>query len=140
MKLCKGIFDVSDDDLTRIDTVAGPLYMKRFIKEPACNMVIEDFKPGQEITWWFWHDEIHYIITGKAEVTYSLPGLHLKSERATIEAGDAYLIYRGERITWKVISKEPYRKFCVVMPAIPLPSGDHLIQEHYEKHVPLGTD
>jgi len=140
MKLCKSIFDVPDKELTKIETVVGPLHMKRLIKEPACNMVIEDFEPGQEITWWFWHDEIHYIIKGKAEVTYSLPGLHLKKERATIEAGDAYLIYRGERITWKVVSKEPYRKFCVVMPAIPLPSGDHLIQEHYEKHVPIAAD
>jgi quercetin dioxygenase-like cupin family protein len=140
MKICKRVFDITDKDLTKVKTVVGPLHMKRLIKEPACNMVIEDFEAGQEITWWYWHDEVHYVIQGKAEVTYSLPGLHQKEEKATIEEGDAYLLYRGERVTFRVTSETPYRHFCVVMPAIPLPSGDHLIQEHYEKHVPLEAD
>lgn len=133
MKICRKIFEVDDNEMKTIKTVRGNLYMKRLIREPAGHVTVEDFASGDTVTWSFHHTEIHYVIKGKAEVKYSMPPLHLKEESTTVEKGDIYMIYSGEQITWKVISDEPYRHLCIIMPAIPVPSGDHLVEEHYAK-------
>jgi len=133
MKIIKNVAEVNEKDFNEIQTIGGKLWIKRCFREPAGHISVEDFAPGDVFTWSFWHDEVHYITKGKAEMTFSMPPFHQKEETAVAEAGDIYMIYRGERITFKVISDEPYRHVCIIMPAVPLPSGDHLILDQMLK-------
>ena len=66
-------------------------------------------------------------------MTFSMPPFHQNEETAVTELGDLYMAYRGERITCKVISDEPYRHMCISVPAVPLPSGDHLVLDQMLK-------
>ena len=117
----------------KIKTVQGDLFMKRFVREPAGHITMEDFAPGVTISWSFWHEEVHYIIKGKAEMTFSEPPLHQNRQTITVEAGDIYLIRRGEYVTWKIGPKEPYRHLCIIMPAPYNPSGEQLVAEIYKR-------
>lgn len=133
MKLFKKICEIDEKDLVKIETVNGVLWIKRCFREPAGNIAVEDFSPGQALRWSYWHDEVHYIIKGKAEITFSMPPFHQTEEKIVAEAGDAYMIYKGESLTFKVISEEPFRHLCIIMPAIPIPSGDHLVLDQMKK-------
>lgn len=117
----------------KIQTVQGDLFMKRLVRQPAGHITMEDFAPGVTVSWNFWHEEVHYIVKGKAEMTYSVPPLHQKRETITIEAGDIYLIHRGDYITWKVAPGDPYRHLCIIMPAPYNPSGEQLVAEIYNR-------
>ena len=117
----------------KITTVQGDLFMKRLVREPAGHITMEDFAPGTTISWNFWHEEVHYIVKGKAEMTFSEPPLHQKQQTITTQAGDIYLIRRGEYVTWKIESGEPYRHLCIIMPAPYNPSGEQLVAEIYKK-------
>jgi hypothetical protein len=72
-------------------------------------------------------------LQGEAEITYSMPPFHHNVEKSYAKAGDAYLIYRGERVTFKIISNVPYRYISYVQPAPPIPSGEQLIDSLYEE-------
>lgn len=133
MYLVKRVGEVDEKELKEIKTIGGRLWIKRCFREPAGHISIEDFAPGDTFSWGYWHDEVHYIVKGKAELTYSMPPFHEKEEKAVVEAGDAYMIYKGEHITFKILSKEPFRHMCIIMPAVPLPSGDHLILDQMRK-------
>jgi hypothetical protein len=54
--------------------------------------------------------------------------------KAIVEEGDIYSIYTGDRITWKVISKGPFRHLCSLMPVPAIPKGEHLILEHFQNY------
>jgi mannose-6-phosphate isomerase-like protein (cupin superfamily) len=88
---------------------------------------VTEFAPGQPWSWAFQCDEFHYILQGKAEMVYSLGGMH-HTERKTmhIEAGDIYLIPLGARIEWKIDPKDPpVRALNIIMPGQPVvPHGD----------------
>jgi mannose-6-phosphate isomerase-like protein (cupin superfamily) len=85
--------------------------------DPLATCCIEDFGPGETFgPWSFWHDELQWITKGKAEITYTLPPWHDEEKHMTCEAGDVYAIPCGARLTFKVVSKEPYRHFSVIMP------------------------
>jgi mannose-6-phosphate isomerase-like protein (cupin superfamily) len=133
MKLFKKICEIDKKDLVKIETVNGVLWIKRYFREPAGNIAVEDFTAGQVFKWSYWHDEVHYIIKGKAEITFSMPPFHQTEEKIVAETGDAYMIYKGESLTFRVISKEPFRHLCIIMPAIPTPSGDHLVLDQMQK-------
>ena len=60
-------------------------------------------------------------------MTFSMPPFHQNEETAVTELGDLYMAYQGERITFKVISDEPYRHMCISVPGVPLQSGDSLV-------------
>jgi len=139
MKIFKQICEVDEKDLVKIATINGVLWIKRYFREPAGNIAVEDFGSGQTFKWSYWHDEVHYIIKGKAEITFSMPPFHEKEEKVIAETGDAYMIYKGESLTFKVISSEPYRHLCIIMPAIPIPSGDHLVLDQIQKKTYPGS-
>ncbi|MFC2032651.1 cupin domain-containing protein [Chloroflexota bacterium] len=81
---------------------------------------IMDFPAGETFFWFFPHDEIQYIVKGKAEMTYSLAGTsHTEQKTMSLEPGDCYLIPRGARVTWKVAQEEDLRHLDFVMPGIP---------------------
>jgi len=84
--------------------------------EPGATTGLEDFRPGTTFEWFFMHDEVQYVFSGKAEITYSLPPLHQKWEKTTAEAGCIYLMPRGAHVKFKIVSKEPYRHLFVVTP------------------------
>lgn len=134
MRIVKRINEVDEKHLTRVDSVSGTFYLKRMVREPAGIITVEDFAPGDTVSWYFWYSEVHYITKGKAEMTYSQPPFHTKQETTIVEEGDTYLIYPGDRITWKVISKEPFRHLCFLMPAPAIPTGEHLILEHFQSY------
>ena len=77
---------------------------------------VEDFPAHSEAHWAFRHDELHLILSGKAEMKYTLPPYYRKILTAEAGPGDVYMILNGSRVTWKVTSDEPYRHFCVMMP------------------------
>ena len=80
----------------------------------------EDFGAGSTVQWDFWYDEFHYILSGKAELTYSLQyTAYTETKKLTVEAGHLYLIPRGAHMEWKVDPGANLRKICVIMPCPP---------------------
>ena len=88
------------------------------LNELGCIAGFEEFRPDipQKKSWTFWHDEFHYVIKGKAEITYTSPPLHDKEEKVIVEAGDAYFTPIGTCATWKLIGSEEFLHLNVVMP------------------------
>ena len=101
------------------ETLTGKYYAssKNFIRSANGRMGIEDFEAGATLTWMFPHDEFHWILKGKAEMTYSLAGTsHTEQETVTIQEGDIFLIPLGARVTWKIDPSSRLRRVAVVMP------------------------
>ncbi|MFC2031935.1 cupin domain-containing protein [Chloroflexota bacterium] len=87
------------------------------IREEALA-ALENFPAGKTSHWVFSYNEIHYILEGKAEMTYTLAQTrHTKAKTVTIQKGDCYIIPVGADITWEVDPSGPLKKFCAVMPA-----------------------
>ena len=108
--------DAKDMKPVEIPTRGVTLDIAVYNDEPGATTGVEDFRPGDEVDWSFYHDEVQYIVKGKAEITYSLPPLHTKWYKTVAEEGSIYLIPRGARLKFKVIGKDPYRHLFVVMP------------------------
>ncbi|MBI2860480.1 MAG: cupin domain-containing protein [Chloroflexi bacterium] len=118
-------------------TPHGNLYVRgEMIRIPRCSALLEDFAPGAHFAWTFSFDEFHYILAGKAEVTYSLINdLYNKKTTMTVEPGDAYLIPCGAHVEWKVDPSGPLQKLCVWMPGSPareMPPGTTGFVDDYE--------
>ena len=118
----ENVFTVDMDKIAPIQ-LGGPqvgtketVVLKRLVSDPAGTCSLEDFPAGTECNWAFWHDEVHLVISGSAEITYTLPPSHNNMRKQTTKKGDTYLILNGTRATFKVTSKEPYRHYCVIMP------------------------
>jgi ethanolamine utilization protein EutQ (cupin superfamily) len=101
---------------TYIETRGVTFDIAVFNDEPGGTTGVEDFRRGEEVEWSFYHDEVQYILKGKAEITYSLPPVHRRWYKTSAEEGCVYLIPRGARVKFKVIGDEPYRHLFVVMP------------------------
>lgn len=101
---------------THIATRGATFDIAVFNDEPGATTGVEDFRSGDEVEWSFYHDEVQYILKGKAEITYSLPPLHRRWYQTEASEGCVYLIPRGARVKFKVIGDEPYRHLFVVMP------------------------
>jgi len=84
---------------------------------------VTEFSPGEPWSWVFQCDELHYILQGRAEMTYSLGGtFHTERKTMKIEEGDIYIIPLGARIEWKIDPKDgPLRALNVIMPGHPSP-------------------
>ncbi|QTH20163.1 hypothetical protein HRJ34_17600 [Rhizorhabdus wittichii] len=98
------------------------------INQPNCQVIIEDFMPGDEFWWTFAHDEIQYALAGEMEVEVYMPPLYSEVERATIRAGTVYSYPVGARKYVKVTSDVPFRHicFCPPSPDYPFPTLDQL--------------
>lgn len=90
--------------------------VKFLVNDRAGSIAIEDFPPGRETRWAFWHDEVHVVLDGEAEISYTLPPNHRKVVTRTARKGDAYLIVNGTRTTFRVTSEAPYLHACIIMP------------------------
>jgi len=85
-----------------------------------CAAQLEDLAPGQQLFWFFPKDEIHHVVKGEADITYSLAGTsHTEKKNAHLSAGDWYIVPAGARVTWKVTSTSPLRLLWLTMPGIP---------------------
>jgi quercetin dioxygenase-like cupin family protein len=118
-----GIYRCIDSDLDTAPDMEFPFAKgSRFravntgINEPACQINYEDFIKGTDIVWTLAHDEVQYVVSGRAEITYHLPPLMLESGVEVAEPGSIYYLPRGCRVVWKVLSDEPFRHLCVTYP------------------------
>ena len=85
------------------------------VNDPRGVIAHEAFLPNTVVNWAFWHDEVHVVTRGRAEVTYTLGPNHRKQVRKSFAAGDTYLIPDGARVRFE-IGDEPYVHVCVIMP------------------------
>lgn len=86
------------------------------VNDRRASIAYEAFAPGSSVNWAFWHDEVHVITGGEAEVTYTLAPNHRKTVTKVFGEGDVYLIPDGARATFTVTSATPYLHVCVIMP------------------------
>ncbi|MBI2869558.1 MAG: hypothetical protein HYX96_07025 [Chloroflexi bacterium] len=116
---------VNPADLDGVEpvVVGGPIIgtrelfpLKILFNQPEATVAIENFLPGIETHWAFFHNEFQYILQGEAEVSYTLVPNHDKVNTVTIRKGQCYLILNGTRATFRVRSKEPYTHLAVIMP------------------------
>jgi hypothetical protein len=100
------------------------------INEPACQINYEDFTKGTDIVWTLAHDEVQYVVSGRAEIEYHLPPLMLETGKVTAEPGCVYLLPRGCRVVWRVLSDEPFRHLCITYPnpGYPIPVAASVAQ------------
>jgi mannose-6-phosphate isomerase-like protein (cupin superfamily) len=96
------------------------------IDQPAVQVNFEDFYPGPDIVWSMFHDEVQYVTSGRAEITFHLPPLMQESGTVTAEAGSIYLLPRGARIVWRVLGDMPFRHLCICIPnpGYPIPVAE----------------
>ena len=86
------------------------------VNDPAGTIGLESFAPKDTVNWAFFHSEVHMVVRGEAEITYTLPPNHQNPKTITARAGMAYLILNGSRVRFRVTSTEPYVHACVMMP------------------------
>jgi quercetin dioxygenase-like cupin family protein len=94
------------------------------INQPNCQIIVEDFMPGDEFDWVFAHDEMQYCMSGEMEVTVYLPPLYTEVVTAHIKPGTVYSYPVGARKHVKVIGDKPFRHicFCPPSPDYPFPT------------------
>jgi len=97
------------------------VWVHTLLNEPEGTIIIEEWRPEEqaEDEYTFYHNEVHYALSGKAKLEYSMPPFFDKWETMIVEEGDAYLIPIG--LCWKrtVLGDKPYRHLCVIMPGLP---------------------
>ena len=96
------------------------------INQPNCQVIIEDFFPGDEFEWQFPHDEIQYCLSGSMQLTVWSPPLYAERVDTVIEPGTLYNYPIGTRKRVKVLGDEPFRHicFCPPSPNYPFPTAD----------------
>lgn len=124
------IYHPKDSDLDDAPDYQFPFIEKsRFravntgIDEPACQVNFEDFYKGPDIVWSLFHDEVQVVLKGRAEIEYWLPPLMIEHGKVVAEPGSVYLLPRGCRVIWRVLSEEPFRHLCITYPnpSYPIP-------------------
>jgi hypothetical protein len=117
------IYHVQDSDLDNAPTFQFPLVEGSLCKavnvgidEPAVQINFEDFLPGVDIPWFMFHDEIQYVTSGEAEITYHLPPMFKETGKVHAKPGSIYLLPRGARIVWRVLGDKPFRHLCLCIP------------------------
>lgn len=85
-----------------------------------CTGDILEIAAGASFFWFFSYDEIHSVLKGEAEVTYSLASTsHTVRKTLKIKPGDLYVVPLGARLTWKVSAAGPLKLFAVSIPGMP---------------------
>lgn len=111
-------FPFCDGSTFRITTV---------IDQPATQIVYEDWFKGEDVEWTAFCDAIHFVTEGAAEITVWDPPAWEAPRVEVAEAPCVYLIPRGARVRWRVLSEEPFRKIVADVPnpgfTFPAPAG-----------------
>ena len=95
----------------------------------------EDFAAGSTVRWSFNYSEVHYILGGKAEITYRLPPLYMEEKTMVGEAGDVYVIPEGAMMEFKIDPSGPYKKMCVIMPGFLIDKYFRELPEQLQKTI-----
>ena len=98
------------------------------INQPNCQIIIEDFFPGDEFEWQFVHDEQQYCLSGSMELKVWLPPLFGEMIETTIVPGTVYSYPIGAKKRVKVLGDEVCRHicFCPPSPNYPFPTVDEI--------------
>lgn len=98
------------------------------INQPNCQIIIEDFFPGDEFEWQFSHDEMQYCISGSMDLKVWLPPLYSDVIETTILPGTVYSYPIGARKRVKILGDEVFRHicFCPPSPNYPFPTIDEI--------------
>ena len=112
--------DVSDPQIT-LNSLRGKWSVHPdLISKKEGFVCLENFPAGATIRYIFWMDEVQFYVSGKAELTYTMPRTRFSVEKKlSVQQGDAILIPCGADITFTVDPSGPLCKFCVVMPSMP---------------------
>ena len=100
------------------------------INQPNCQIIIEDFFPGDEFEWQFPHDEQQYCLSGKMELTVWLPPLYSEKIETIIVPGTVYNYPIGAKKKVKVLGDEVFRHicFCPPSPNYPFPTAEEVMK------------
>lgn len=126
MKLMRKVFEVDEKEMAALtqysEGFGAGIAIKRKLWDPACNILIEDYPVGAvSARYGVWATGLHIAVKGKVQVEYwSSYGMgQWVKGKFTAEAGDAYLLDKGDQIRFSVIGDEPYRHLGILMPAHP---------------------
>jgi ethanolamine utilization protein EutQ (cupin superfamily) len=86
------------------------------MNEPAMQAVYEDWFKGNDVEWTYWLDALHFVISGRAEITYWDPPNWTQENTVIAEPGSFYLTPRGSRVKWRILSDEPFRHVVFDIP------------------------
>jgi hypothetical protein len=86
------------------------------MNEPAAQAVFEDWFKDNDVEWTYWVDTVHFVISGRAEITYWNPPNWEQEQTVVADAGSFYLAPRGCRCKWRVLSDEPFRRVVLDIP------------------------
>ena len=84
--------------------------------EHACQAVVEDWFKDNDIEWTYWVDAIFYVFSGECEITLWQPPNWVEKRVVTARPGDVFLCPRGARVTFRVLSDEPFRHLVFDVP------------------------
>ena len=98
------------------------------INQPNCQIIFEDFLPGQEFWWTVPHDEIQYCISGEADYEVFMAPLYSESVKTRLKAGSVCSLPAGARFHVKVLGDGPFRHLaiCPPSPNYPFPEYEEL--------------
>jgi ethanolamine utilization protein EutQ (cupin superfamily) len=92
-------------------------WIQTVINEDACLAAFQEFRKEEPLDYWvMWYDEIHYALSGRAKLIYSMPPLYEEEREVEVQAGDVYLLPIGSQSKWEVLGDEPYRTLFICMP------------------------
>jgi len=86
------------------------------MNEPAMQVVYEDWFKDNDVEWTYWLDTVHFVVSGRAEITYWDPPNWEEEKTVIAEPGSLYLAPRGCRAKWRVLSDEPFRRVVLDIP------------------------
>jgi hypothetical protein len=86
------------------------------INEPATQIVYEDWFKGQDVSWSYYVDAIHFVTEGAAEITVWSPPDYTEKIVVVAEAPCVYFTPRGARVHWRILSEVPFRKIVCDIP------------------------
>lgn len=90
------------------------------IWKPEGLVALEAFPAGKVTKYTFWHNEVQYIVSGRAELRYVLPITRYSVKKSmNVVPGDAYIIPCGADVEFDVDASGPLVRFCVAMPGPP---------------------
>jgi ethanolamine utilization protein EutQ (cupin superfamily) len=94
------------------------------MNEPAMQAVYEDWFKDNDVEWTYWLDALHYVVSGRAEITYWNPPNWEQEQTVIAEPGSFYLTPRGARVKWRILSDEPFRHVVFDIPNGGYETGD----------------
>lgn len=114
--------DLSLQPLSEVKSQSGTFFLfgkKGAIQTANGFVMVEQFGAGTTLVWMYPFDEFHYIIQGKAKVTYTLSGTgHTVKKSMDVEVGDFFVTPVGSIVEFKIDASGPLRRVCGVMPGV----------------------